>query len=82
MSTGTVCLKCRKYVLDGGESWRCICAMPLRSEDAKTPYGKRCTCDNCLGSSRPCGVENGERLGALWYCGKAWDEVQRAAQRR
>jgi hypothetical protein len=78
MSTGTVCLKCRKYVLSGDQPWRCTCPTPLRSEDAKTPYGKPCTCDNALGSSRPCGVDAGERLGELWFCEKAWREVQAA----
>lgn len=39
----------------------------------KPPRGKPCTCDNCLGSSCPCRVDAGERLGDLWYCRKQAD---------
>lgn len=79
MSTGTVCLKCRRYI-EADETWRCRCPVPLRSEDAKTPYGKPCTCDNSLGSSCACRAESGARLGDLWFCDKAWQEVKRRAR--
>lgn len=41
--------------------------------------GKPCTCDNCLGSSVPCRVDAGERLGELWYCRKAAESSVKAA---
>lgn len=74
MSEGIICLKCRLYI-EADETWRCKCQTPLRSQDGKTPYGKTCTCDNCLGSSRPCSIDAGERLGELWYCRKLADSV-------
>lgn len=42
------------------------------------PYGKPCTCDNCLGSSCPCRVDAGGVLGALWYCRKRAEADARA----
>lgn len=45
--------------------------LPTAKDAEPAVKGKPCTCDNCLGSSVPCRVEAGERLGELWYCRKA-----------
>lgn len=35
MSQGVLCLTCRRYITS--EEWGCQCAMPVPSEDGKTP---------------------------------------------
>lgn len=50
----------------------------VRGKPIPSFRGKPCTCDNCLGSSVPCRVEAGERLGELWYCRKAAESPLKA----
>jgi hypothetical protein len=37
MSTGTICLKCRKYIKAVDPKWQCSCEEPEPSEDGKHP---------------------------------------------
>jgi hypothetical protein len=43
MSTGLVCLTCRKYLTPGArDDMKCKCKVPEPSHDARTPIGRRC----------------------------------------
>ena len=37
MSTGTICLNCRKYLKAVDSRWQCACDNPAPSEDGKHP---------------------------------------------